>query len=105
VNYFIFLLLQEIFSLPKLSGNILSAKINDLMLIKDSRNPGRKGMSNVLNKMVNDMTCRTVLKAVRKNSENMISKMYNFSTLQNIKKQYELYEVLHGPKRTEAAAL
>jgi hypothetical protein len=25
--------------------------------------------------------------------------------LQNIKKQYELYEVLHGPKRTEAAAL
>lgn len=43
-------------------------------------------------------------KAVRKNSENMSAK-YSFSTVQNTRMQYELYEGLHKPKRTEAAAL
>ena len=55
--------------------------------------------------MVNGVTFRTALKAVGKNSENMSSKIYNFSTMQNIRMQYELYEGLHGPKRTEAAVL
>jgi hypothetical protein len=52
-------------------------------------------------------TIRTALKAVGKNSENMSSKIYkqDFSTMQNIMMQYELYEGLHGPKRSEATAL
>lgn len=32
-------------------------------------------------------------------------RMYNFSTLQNVRMQYELCEELHGPERTKAAAL
>jgi hypothetical protein len=40
-----------------------------------------------------------------KNSENMSFKIYNFSTVQNISMQCELYEGLHAPERTEAAAL
>ena len=51
------------------------------------------------------MTFRTDLEAVRKNSENLSSKMYNFSTMQNIKKQYILYKGLHGAKNTKAAIL
>jgi hypothetical protein len=39
------------------------------------------------------------------NTENMSSKIYNFSTMQNIRMQYELYKELHRSKRTEAAAL
>jgi hypothetical protein len=31
--------------------------------------------------------------------------MYSFSTVQNIRMQYEMYKGLHGPKRTKAAAL
>jgi hypothetical protein len=34
----------------------------------------------------------------------MSSRIYNFSTMQNIRMLYELYKELHGPKRTEAAA-
>jgi hypothetical protein len=55
--------------------------------------------------MLNIGTFRTALKAVGKNSKNMRSKIYNFSTLQNIKKQYELCEWLHESKRTKAAAV
>ena len=51
------------------------------------------------------VTFRTALKAVGKNSENMSSKIYNFSTMQNIRMQYELYKELHRSKGTEAAAL
>ena len=51
--------------------------------------------------MVNAETFRTALKAVGKNSENMSSKIYNFSTMQNIRMQYELYEGLHGPRKTD----
>jgi hypothetical protein len=35
--------------------------------------------------MVNSETFRTALKAVGKNYENMSSKIYNFSTMKNIK--------------------
>ena len=55
--------------------------------------------------MVNAETFRTALKAVGKNSENMSSKIYNFSTMQNIRMQYELYKELHRSKGTHAAAL
>ena len=55
--------------------------------------------------MLNIWTFRTVPKAVEKNSENMSSKVYNFSTMQNIRMQYELYEGLDRPKRTKAVAL
>jgi hypothetical protein len=40
--------------------------------------------------MVNAGTFRTALKAGEKNSKNMSSKIYNFSTMQNIRMQYEL---------------
>ena len=55
--------------------------------------------------MVNAMTLRSALKIVGKNSENMSSRMFNFSTIQDMRMQYELYEGLLGPKRTEAASL
>jgi hypothetical protein len=55
--------------------------------------------------MVIAMTFRTALKAVGKNYENMSSKIHYFSTMQNIRMQYELYKGLHGPKRTETVAL
>jgi hypothetical protein len=48
---------------------------------------------------------RTMFKAMRKNSENMISKIYSFSTMQNIKMQYKFYKELHGLKRAQATAL
>jgi hypothetical protein len=55
--------------------------------------------------MVNTKTFRIGLKAVGKNSENMSLTMYNFSTMQNIRMQYELYERLHRPKETKLSAL
>ena len=48
---------------------------------------------------------RTALKAVGKNTENKSSKVYNFSTMQNIRMQYELYKELHRSKGTVAAAV
>jgi hypothetical protein len=42
---------------------------------------------------------------VGNNSENMSSKIYNFSSMQNIRMHYKLYEGLHGPRRTEADEL
>ena len=47
-------------------------------------------MANVSVKMVNTRTFRSALKAVEKNSKNMNSKIYNFSTMQKIRMQYEL---------------
>jgi hypothetical protein len=41
----------------------------------------------------------------KKNSENMSAKIYNFSTMQNIRMQNELYERLHESKRTKSALL
>jgi hypothetical protein len=56
--------------------------------------------------MINAATFRTALKTVEMNSENMSSKIYkqDFSIMQNIRIQYELYEGLHRSKRTKAAA-
>jgi hypothetical protein len=60
-----------------------------------------------LSKMLIVVTFRTALKAIGKKSKNMSSKIYkqNFPMIQNMRKQHELYEGLHGPKKTEAAAL
>jgi hypothetical protein len=57
--------------------------------------------------MVNAETFRTALEAVEKNSENMSSRIHkqDFSTMQNKRMQYELYEGLHGPERTGPTAL
>jgi hypothetical protein len=57
-----------------------------------------------LSTMVNAMYFRTALKAVGKNSENMSSRIYSFSTIQNIKMKYKLYEEFHKLKRIKAAA-
>ena len=43
-------LLQKIFSLPRSLGNVLSAKINDSMLISSSSISGGEGASNVQKK-------------------------------------------------------
>jgi hypothetical protein len=48
---------------------------------------------------------RIALKAVGKNPENMSSKICNFSTKQNLRLQYELYEGIHRYKRTKATVL
>lgn len=90
-------LLQEIFFLPRLLGNVISAKVNDYLVTRDSMTPGGKGMSGSLAKMVNTITFRIVVKVVKKNSENKSSKINNFSTMQNIRMQYKLYEGLHIP--------
>jgi hypothetical protein len=50
---------------------LLFAKFNDSMIIRSNLSPGRKGESNVLSKVVNAVTFRTVLKAMRKTSENV----------------------------------
>jgi hypothetical protein len=55
--------------------------------------------------MVNTVTFRTDLKTVGKTSENTSSRIYNLSAMQNIRKQYQLYEGLNRPKRTEVGAL
>ena len=75
------------------------------MIIRDSMGPGDKGKSMSLAKMVNTVTFRTALKAVGKNTENMSLKIYNFSTMQNIRVFYELYKELHRSEGTEAAVL
>ena len=53
----------------------------------------------VLTKVVNVVTFKTAIKAVRNNSENMSLRKYkqDFSTMQNIWMQDELYEGFHGP--------
>jgi hypothetical protein len=48
---------------------------------------------------------KTTLKAVGKSPESMSSRMYDFSTMQNLRMQYELYEEIHWPKRTKAVLL
>jgi hypothetical protein len=97
------------FSLSRLLRNIIPAKVNDSMITRNSTILGSKNVSG--NSPQNDdlVTFRTVLKAVGNNSENMSSKIHNslqdFSTIQNIRMQYELYEGLYRPERTEAFAL
>ena len=75
--------------MPRLSGNALPAKIKDSMTIRDGMSLGVEGVSMSSAKMVNAVTFRTALKAVEKNSGNVSSKLYNFSTIQNIRMQYE----------------
>lgn len=56
-------------------------EVNDQKIIRDSRSPGGKGMSNALNKMVNPVIFRTGLKAEGKTLENMSLRIYNISTI------------------------
>jgi metal-responsive CopG/Arc/MetJ family transcriptional regulator len=49
------------------------------------------------------VTFRTALKAVGKNAKTMSSKICNFSTMQNITMQYELYKELHRAKETRGS--
>ena len=86
-------------------GNVLSAKVNDSMIIRNSTSLRGKSEPNVLSKMGKAVTFRTAFKAVGKNSENMSSRIYNFSTMQNIRMQYELCEGLQRHKRTKAVEL
>ena len=51
----------------------------------------------------NDKYFRAAPKDV--SSKYMSSNIYNFSTMQKIKMQYELYEGLHESKETEVATL
>jgi hypothetical protein len=55
--------------------------------------------------MVNAGTSRSALKDEEKKCKTMSLKISNFSTTQNIRMQYKLYEELHKSKRTEAATL
>jgi hypothetical protein len=55
--------------------------------------------------MVTTGTFRAALKDVEKNSKHMSPKIYNFSTMQKLKMQYEFYEELHRSRGTEAATL
>jgi hypothetical protein len=55
--------------------------------------------------VINAKTFKTALKAVGKNSENMSSKIHNFSTMQNIMMQYKLNKELCRPRKTEVTAL
>jgi hypothetical protein len=55
--------------------------------------------------MANTAPFRSALRAVEKNSKNMSSKIYNFSTWKKIRMQYELYEGRHRSKETTAAAV
>ena len=91
-----------IFSLKSLLGNVFPSKVND-SVINSSMSLGGKCVSSVLSKMVNAVTFKTVLKPAGKISENMSSRMYNFSTPQNIRRQYELYEGLYGLKKTRGS--
>ena len=59
------------YSMFLLRGNVLSAKVNDSMIIRDSMSQGGKGVPISLAIMVNVMIFRTALKAMGKNSENM----------------------------------
>jgi hypothetical protein len=58
-----------------------------------------------LAKSVNTVTFGTALKPKGKNSENMSSKIHNFSIMQNIRMHYELNKRFQEPKRTEAVNL
>jgi hypothetical protein len=79
--------------------NVLSAKVNDSTIMRDSISLGGTGVSNISAKWENAVTFRTALKAVGKNYKNMSSKIYSFSTMQNVRTQYELYEGFCGPKK------
>jgi len=74
-KYTYILLLWEIFSLLRLQRNVIYAKVNDSMTIRDSLSLGGKSVSMSLSKMTNAVTFRIILKAVGRNSENLSSKI------------------------------
>jgi hypothetical protein len=113
IFYFMFLL-WGMFSLSRLLGNVIPAKVNDSMMTRNSTILGSNTVSGNFPQNDDSVTFRTVLKAVGNNSENMSSKIHkqckscslqDFSTRQNIRMQYELYEGLNGPERTDACTL
>jgi hypothetical protein len=78
-------LLWKIFSLTMLSRDVLPAKVNVHMIIRICMSPG--GVSNNFSKMIIAVTFRAVIEDVGKNSENMSSRMYDFSIMPNIMMQ------------------
>lgn len=56
--------------------------------MRKGMSPGGEGMSKILSKMINIIIFKKALKAMGKNSENMSSRMCNFSTKENIWMQY-----------------
>jgi hypothetical protein len=95
-------IIMYIFYIPPLS-NVLPINVNDPMIIRDSMSPGDEVVANVSAKL-NAGTFRTAFNAVEKDSKNMRLKIYNFSTMQKIGMQYELYERLHKSQGTEVAS-
>jgi len=71
-----------IFHIPP--RNVLPVNVNDPMRIRNNMSIGVKGVL-CLCKMVNVRTFRIAIKAMEKNSKNMNSKIYNFSTMQKIR--------------------
>jgi hypothetical protein len=69
-------LLHEMCSLPRLLGNVLPAKVNESMIIRNSMILGSENVSSVPQQNGNTVTFRTALKTVGKNSENMSSRTY-----------------------------
>ena len=84
--------------------NVLPVNVNNSMIITDSMSSGGEVLL-MPQQMVNARTFRTAPKAVGKNTESMSSKIHNYSTMQNIRMEYELYKELHRFKETEAAVL
>ena len=72
-----------------------------LCIIRNGMNLGSE--TAFLSTIVNAVTSRIALRDVGKSSENMSSRIYNFSTIQNIRMHYELYEELHRPKRKKGS--
>ena len=74
--------------------NVLPVNINDSQIIREQESR-RQRCGWCLSKMVNAGTFRKTLKAVGKNIENTSLKIYNFSSIQNIGKKFELYKDFH----------
>ena len=77
------------FFLPRLLGNVLSDKVDDSTIIRNSTILGGRGMSNVPQQNSNAVTYKTALKTFSENSEYISSRTYkqDFSTMQNIRMQ------------------
>jgi hypothetical protein len=60
-------------------GNVLFAKANDSMIIRNSRITGSESLSGVPQQNVNTVTFRTALKAVGNNFEKVISRIHEIS--------------------------
>jgi hypothetical protein len=74
--------------------NSFPVNINVFMIMRNSMSPGDEGLSMSSAKMVNYETFRTALRVLN-NCENMSLKIYNFSSIQNIGKKFELYKDFH----------